>query len=75
MDKVKQIKEMIEILAEDLQNDMDDAQKELENMDARANTIAIHQDVCLRYLKAQSAKKAINQLYSYIKTVVDKEQS
>jgi hypothetical protein len=54
---------------------MENAQKDLENMKASPSTIASHQAVCLRYYEAQAGKKAINQLYSYIKTVVDKEQS
>ena len=75
MDKVQEIKEMMKVLVEDLERDMGNAQEELENMKASPSTIASHQAVCLKYFEAQAGKKAINQLYSYIKTVVDKEQS
>ena len=75
MDKVKKIKEMIELLAGDLQKSMDNAQKELENMEASPFTMAQHQAVCLKYHEAQASKKAINQIYSYIERIIDKEQS
>lgn len=74
MDKVKKIKEMIKLLEGDLQNVMNNTQKALENMEASPFTMAQHQAVCLEYHEARASKKAINQIYSYIERIIDKEQ-